>query len=194
MPPDLQGYTTLNQCHAVPITGSCAPNVPRGERRGRGDTASPEPLAGRPRRHRRRPAAGRGCRLQRVAGRALRVPAGWACGPPFPRPAAAGWKPVVGAARSLWTGVTGTTSRPCRRGRDRSRDRGVDREVCVIPTRSSRHPVLCDACYSRGSAGLHDEPESRSHLRGAGGPTPHSRRGWPYVVGWSARRRRCQIQ
>src|SRR3712207_7651182 len=64
LPPDLQGYTTLNQCHAVPITGSCAPNVPRGERWGRGDTASPEPLAGRPRRHRRRPAAGGWCRLQ----------------------------------------------------------------------------------------------------------------------------------
>jgi hypothetical protein len=52
-----------------------------------------------------RSTAGRGCRLPRVGGRALRVPAGWACGPPFPRPAAAGWKPVVEAA-----GVCGRAS------------------------------------------------------------------------------------
>ena len=41
LPPDLQGYTTLNQCHAVPITGSCAPNVPRGD----GDVATQRPLS-----------------------------------------------------------------------------------------------------------------------------------------------------
>src|SRR3954454_16509667 len=31
-----------------------------------------------------------------AAGRALRVPAGWACGPPFPRRCAVGEEPVMG--------------------------------------------------------------------------------------------------
>jgi hypothetical protein len=35
------------------------------------------------------------CRLRPVAGRALRGPAGWAFGPPFPRPAAAGQEAVM---------------------------------------------------------------------------------------------------
>jgi hypothetical protein len=37
-----------------------------------------------------------------VAGRALRVPAGWAFGPPFPRPAAAGREPVVREQAGVW--------------------------------------------------------------------------------------------
>ncbi len=36
-----------------------------------------------------------------VAGRALRVPAGWACGPPFPRPAAAGVAAVVESSQGV---------------------------------------------------------------------------------------------
>src|SRR3712207_3593318 len=36
-----------------------------------------------------------------VAGRALRVPAGWAFGPPFPRPAAAGVA-AVGREAGVW--------------------------------------------------------------------------------------------
>jgi len=41
---------------------------------------------------------GPACRQRRAAGRALRVPAGWASGPPFPRRAAAGTKRVTGSA------------------------------------------------------------------------------------------------
>ncbi|GAB3326183.1 hypothetical protein GCM10027451_51360 [Geodermatophilus aquaeductus] len=37
-----------------------------------------------------------------VAGRALRVPTGWASGPPFPRPAPAGVAAVVDSSRRVW--------------------------------------------------------------------------------------------
>lgn len=52
-----------------------------------------------------------------VAGRALRVPAGWAFGPPFPRPAAAGVAAVVEGSREVWDQHT-TIGIPTPRGRD----------------------------------------------------------------------------
>jgi hypothetical protein len=113
----------------VPIVGSCALNVPWGERRGCGDTASPEPLVGRPRRHRRRPAAGRGWRLQRVAGRALRVRDRPAAHPsPAPRQ-------PEGAGRGDRTGVPTRTS-PLHSG-ERG---GIDARRMARPNRT-RHCV-----------------------------------------------------
>jgi hypothetical protein len=84
-----------------------------------------------------RSTAGRWCRLQRVAGRALRVPAGWAFGRPFLRPAAAGWKPVVGSGQESVDGRCRphTTSLPEGAG-DWGRE-GANREGAVIPMRSS---------------------------------------------------------
>jgi hypothetical protein len=60
-----------------------------------------------------------------VAGRALRVPAGWAFGPPFPRPAAAGVAAVVESSRG-----SGARTRPF----------GARRLVSVTPTWSERRP------------------------------------------------------
>jgi hypothetical protein len=60
-----------------------------------------------------------------VAGGALRVPAGWASGPPFPRPAAAGVAAVAESSRGIWASTRRSTSR---------------RRVGVTPTRRGRRP------------------------------------------------------
>ena len=72
--------------------------------------------------------------------RALRVPAGWAYGPPFPRPAAAGLAAVVGSSRGSVSSHT-TIEIATPRGRDAHPTRGPRPSTRGRPSARTTSPV-----------------------------------------------------